>query len=216
MADEDLPLSAEARFAEVLAELPAVERSVLALSEIGGLDTNEIAERLGTDPAIVLKLLARAREAVRVSLAARGRRGLSALLPFQSLWQIGSSVPALRAAGVAAAAAVIAVPSAVIGGTGGPGATHTAALHPDRAKFERSSRWTAVLSSLRERESACPPRRLPSPKGRPAEPSDRRPTPAWSARPRPRGRWRHGGTAAAPSQAGRRRRAQAAFAAALC
>ena len=60
VADVDLPLSAEGRFAEALAELPAVERSVLALSEIGGLDTAEIAERLGTDPAVVRKLLARA------------------------------------------------------------------------------------------------------------------------------------------------------------
>lgn len=61
LADEDLPLSAELRFAEALAELPAIERSALALSEIGGLDTNEIAERLGTEVAVVRKLLVRAR-----------------------------------------------------------------------------------------------------------------------------------------------------------
>lgn len=87
MADEDLPLSAEARFAEALAELPAVERSALALSEIGGLDTYEIAERLGTDPVVVRKLLTRARESVRTSIALRSRRGLSALIPFQNWWQ---------------------------------------------------------------------------------------------------------------------------------
>jgi hypothetical protein len=116
VADVDLPLSAEARFAEALAELPAVERSALALSEIGGLDTYEIAERLGTDPAIVLKLLARARESVRASLAARGRRGLNVLLPFQSLWQVGSSAPAMRAAGLVAAAVV--APTVAVGGAG--------------------------------------------------------------------------------------------------
>jgi predicted DNA-binding protein (UPF0251 family) len=87
LADEDLPQSAEMRFAEALAELPAVERSALALSDIGGLDTHEIAERLGTDAAVVRKLLFRARESVRTSLAAGGRRGLVAVLPFQSLWQ---------------------------------------------------------------------------------------------------------------------------------
>ena len=116
VADRDLPLSAETRFAEVLAELPAVERSVLALSEIGGLDTNEIAERLGTDPAIVRKLLARGRESVRTSLATRGRRGLTALLPFQTLWQVGSSAPSMRAAGLVAAAVV--APTVAIGGAG--------------------------------------------------------------------------------------------------
>jgi DNA-directed RNA polymerase specialized sigma24 family protein len=66
-----LPLSAAARFAQALAELPAVERSALALSELGGLDKHEIAERLGTDPAIVLRLLARARESVRNSPSAQ-------------------------------------------------------------------------------------------------------------------------------------------------
>jgi DNA-directed RNA polymerase specialized sigma24 family protein len=69
--DGALTLSQGARFAAALAALPAVERSALALSEIGGLDKHEIAERLGTDPAIVLKLLARARESVRNSPAAR-------------------------------------------------------------------------------------------------------------------------------------------------
>ncbi len=106
LADEDLPLSAEARFAEALAELPAVERSVLALSEIGGLDTLEIADRLGTDPVVVRKLLARARESVRTSLETRGRRGITALIPFQSWWQTGSSAPVVRATGAVAAAVV--------------------------------------------------------------------------------------------------------------
>jgi hypothetical protein len=101
-ADEDLPLSAEARFAEALAELPAVERSALALSEIGGLDTEEIARYLGTEPAVVTSVLARARHAVRASLAARGR-GLAALLPLQSWWQTGGAAPAARAAGTVAA-----------------------------------------------------------------------------------------------------------------
>jgi hypothetical protein len=114
LADVDLPLSAEARFAEALADLPAVERSALALSEIGGLDPNEIAERLGTDPAVVRKLLARARQSVRASLASRARRGLTALLPFQGLWQAGSSAPTLRAAGLVAAAVV--APTVAIGG----------------------------------------------------------------------------------------------------
>ena len=80
-------LSTQPRFAEVLAELPAVERSALALSEIGGLDTSEIAYRLGTDPAVVRKLLFHARESVRGSLTAHGRRGLVAAAPFQSLWR---------------------------------------------------------------------------------------------------------------------------------
>jgi predicted DNA-binding protein (UPF0251 family) len=76
LADEDQPLSAEARFAAALSRLPAVERSALALSEIGGLDAEEIAERLGTDPSIVRKLLARARESVRESIALHSSRGL--------------------------------------------------------------------------------------------------------------------------------------------
>lgn len=116
LADEDRPLSAELRFAEALAELPAVERSALALSEIGGLDTDEIAERLGTDSATVRKLLARAREAVRTSLAVRGR-GLTALVPFQSLWQLGSSAPALRTAGAVLAATAVMGPSMLVGRT---------------------------------------------------------------------------------------------------
>jgi RNA polymerase sigma factor (sigma-70 family) len=90
-ADEDevLALSAEARFADVLAELPAVEQSALALSDIGGLDTNEIAERLGTEPAVVRKLLMRARESVQASLAEHGDREPASDLPFQNLWQAG-------------------------------------------------------------------------------------------------------------------------------
>jgi len=139
MADEDLPLSAEALFAEALAELPAVERSALALSEIGGLDASEIAERLGTDPAVVRKLLARARESVRASLAMRGR-GLTALLPFQSLWQTGPSAPVVRAAGVVAAAVI--GPSVVVGGAGAE-APHAAAApsRPLRVQaFERPER----------------------------------------------------------------------------
>ncbi len=67
IADEDPPLSVKVRLAKALAELPAVERCALALSRIGGLDAEEIAQRLGTDPAIVQKLLARARESVRAS-----------------------------------------------------------------------------------------------------------------------------------------------------
>jgi hypothetical protein len=128
VADVDLPLSAEARFAEALAELPAVERSVLALSEIGGLDTYEIAERLGTDPAIVRKLLARARQSVRAALATRGRRGLTALLPVQSLWQVGSSMPTMRAAGLVAAAVV--APTVAIGGARAD-APHATFIRPD-------------------------------------------------------------------------------------
>ena len=89
---------------------------MLALSEIGGLDTPEIAERLGTDPAVVMKLLARAGESVRATLATRGRRGLTALLPLESLWQAGTSVPTMRAAGLVAAAVV--APTVAIGGAG--------------------------------------------------------------------------------------------------
>ena len=128
MADVDLPLSAEGRFAEALAELPAVERSALALSEIGGLETDEIAERLGTEPAVVQKLLARARESVRASLSATGRRGLAALLPLQSVWQPGASGSAVRAAGVVAAAVV--APSVLIGGAAAD-APHARAIPAD-------------------------------------------------------------------------------------
>lgn len=137
VADVDLPLSAEARFAEALAELPAVERSVLALSEIGGLDTHEIAERLGTDPAVVRKLLARARESVRATLATRGRRGLTALLPLQSWLQAGSSVPTMRAAGLVAAAVV--APTVAIGGAGS-GAPRATLTRPDAPVF-RAFEW---------------------------------------------------------------------------
>ena len=66
-APEDNAPSAGARFADVLAELPAAERSALALSELGGLNPREIAERLGTDPAIVRRLLLRARESMQAS-----------------------------------------------------------------------------------------------------------------------------------------------------
>lgn len=104
MPDEDRPLSAELRFAEALAELPAIERSALALSEIGGLGTEEIAQRLGTDAVVVRKVLARAREAVRATIAERGRRSLTALVPFQSWWSSGSTAPVVRTAGAVAAA----------------------------------------------------------------------------------------------------------------
>lgn len=149
VADVDLPLSAERRFAEALAELPAVERSVLALSEIGGLDMYEIAERLGTDPAIVRKLLARARESVRTSLATRGRRGLTALLPLQNLWQAGTSVPTMRAAGLVAAAVV--APTVAIGGAGAdaPRAILTRPDAPVVRAFEWSQRGPLVPSRAR-------------------------------------------------------------------
>jgi sigma-70-like protein len=155
VADVDLPLSAEARFAEALAELPAVERSALALSEIGGLDTAEIAERLGTDPAVVSKLLARARDSVRVSLATRGRRGLTALVPVQTQCHLGSSAPTLRAAGLVAAAVV--APTVAIGGAGAdaphPGVSRSEALVV-RAT-ERSQR--GPLSPSRARISLARP-----------------------------------------------------------
>ena len=106
MPDEDRPLSAELRFAEALAELPAIERSALALSEIGGLGTDEIALRLGTDAAVVRKVLARARETVRATIAVRGRRGLTAFLPFQNWWSTGSAAPVVRTAGAVAAAVI--------------------------------------------------------------------------------------------------------------
>lgn len=106
MPDEDRPLSAELRFAEALAELPAIERSALALSEIGGLGTDEIAQRLGTDAAVVRKVLARARETVRATIAVRGRRSLTALIPFQNWWSTGSTAPVVRTAGAVAAAVI--------------------------------------------------------------------------------------------------------------
>ena len=106
LADEDRPFSAELCFAEALAELPAIERSALALSEIGGLGADEIAQRLGTDAAVVRKVLARARETVRATIAVRGRRGLSALIPFQSWWSSGSTAPVVRTAGAVAAAVI--------------------------------------------------------------------------------------------------------------
>jgi len=137
LADEDMPLSAEAQFAEALAELPAVERSALALSEIGGLDTDEIAERLGTDPAVVRRVLACARASVRASLEVRGRRGMAALFPYQSWWQTGSSGSAVRAAGVVAAAVVGS--SVAIGGAAAdlPRATLTAPDSPRVRALER-------------------------------------------------------------------------------
>lgn len=104
LADEDLPLSAELRFAEALAELPAIERSALALSEIGGLGTEEIAQRLGTDVTVVQKLLVRARLTVRATIAVRARRGVLALIPFQNWWSSGSTGPVVRTAGAVAAA----------------------------------------------------------------------------------------------------------------
>ncbi|HVM68307.1 MAG TPA: sigma-70 region 4 domain-containing protein, partial [Gaiellaceae bacterium] len=111
--DEDAPLSAEASFAEVLAELPAVERSALALSEIGGLEPDEIAARLGTDVDVAETVLGRARTTARMKLRDR-RAGLAALLPWQ--WLLPSGAPAARAAGVVAAAVVgttVAVTTAV-------------------------------------------------------------------------------------------------------
>ena len=165
MADEDLPLSAEARFAEALAELPAVERSALALSEIGGLDTNEIAQRLGTDPAVVRKLLLRARESVRASLSMQGRRGLAALLPFQNVWQ--SSGPAVRAAGVVVAAVV--APTVVIGGASAdaPRATLTSPDPPHVRALEIVDRPVPVRSPVVDvvatAAAAVAPARRPAP-----------------------------------------------------
>jgi RNA polymerase sigma factor (sigma-70 family) len=68
--DEDAPLSAEARFFDALAQLPAAERSALALSELGGLEPDEIAQRLGTDRETAERLVSRARATVRA--ASRG------------------------------------------------------------------------------------------------------------------------------------------------
>lgn len=69
--DEGLRLSARVGFAKALADLPAIERSVLALSGIGGLDDAAVAQRLGTDVAMVRRLLRRAHASVRVSMALR-------------------------------------------------------------------------------------------------------------------------------------------------
>lgn len=134
VADEDLPLSAEARFAEALAELPAVERSALALSEIGGLDPEEIAERLGTEPAVVGKLLLRARATVRTSLAVRSPRGLVALLPLQTWWQSGSAAPAMRAAGVVAS---VVVGTGVATGGASADALRPPLVAPDAARSQQ-------------------------------------------------------------------------------
>jgi predicted DNA-binding protein (UPF0251 family) len=79
--DEDAPLSAEARFADALAQLPADERSALALSELGGLEADEIARRLGTDRETAERLVSHARARVRATLAEKGRKFLSGLLP---------------------------------------------------------------------------------------------------------------------------------------
>jgi hypothetical protein len=179
LADEDQPLSAEARFAEALAELPAVERSALALSEIGGLDTDEIAERLGTDPAVVQRLLSRARESVRASLS--GRRGLAALLPLQNLWQLGSSAPAVRAAGVVAAAVV--APSVVTGGVAAdaPRARAITAQPPAVRAVVDTRRST--FSAPRARITVARPAVATTPPEPAAEPRRRSVRP--SVRPRP-------------------------------
>jgi len=100
---EDAPLSEETAFADVLAELPAVERSALALSEIGGLEPEEIAARLGTDLEVATTVLGRARATARMKLRDR-RAGLAALVPWQ--WLLPGGAPAARAAGVVAAAVV--------------------------------------------------------------------------------------------------------------
>jgi hypothetical protein len=104
--DEDLPLSAEARFAEAFAQLPADERSALALSEIGGLEPDEIAERLGTGEDAAAALVARARASLRAALAQPGRRLLGLLGPLQQAAHSGAGGPAARAAGAAVLAAV--------------------------------------------------------------------------------------------------------------
>lgn len=169
LADEDLPLSAEARFAEALSELPPVERSALALSEIGGLDTEEIASRMGTEPAVVRKLLDRARASVQTNLAGAGRRGVSALLPLQSWWQSGASAPAVRTAGAVAAAVV--GTGVAIGGASAEAplppltAPDTPAAHaiesspPGRPLLARAAASTAAASPIRahRRESVTVP-----------------------------------------------------------
>ena len=105
LRDEDAPLAAEARFAEVLSELPAVERSVLALSEIGGLADEEIAIRLGTNVGVVESVLDRARTTARTKL--RERRSALALLPQLAGWLTqGSAGPVAKAAGAVAAVVV--------------------------------------------------------------------------------------------------------------
>ena len=143
LADEDLPLSAEARFAEALSELPPVERSALALAEIGGLNEEEIAERLGTEPDVVRKLLHRARASVRTAIAGSSRRGLTALLPLQNWWQTGASAPAVRAAGAVAAAVV---------GTGV--AIGGASADPPRAALTAPDRPTAHTVATRRLEGS--------------------------------------------------------------
>jgi hypothetical protein len=173
-----LPLSAEARFAEALAELPAVERSALALSEIGGLDADEIAERLGTDAVVVGKLLTRARKSVRASLEHGGRRGLGALIPFQNWWQSGSSGPAVRAAG-AVAAAVVGTGVAIGGASADaprqvlktPDPPVARAFDPPRARPVTPARVAAVgVAAAGEAPVARP--------GRPSLPAQKPPPPA--------------------------------------
>lgn len=146
MADEDLSLSAEARFAEARAGLPAVERSALALSEIGGLDPHEIAERLGTDAVVVRKLLRRARESVRTSSSLQSRRGLAVLLPFQNLFQTGFSGPVARTAGVIAAAIV--APSVAIGGAAAD-LPRVTAVTPDLPLVSSFDRGTGHVAPAR-------------------------------------------------------------------
>lgn len=187
LAAEDMPLSAETRFAEALADLPAVERSALALSEIGGLDPNEIAERLGTDPVIVRKVLARARESVRTTLAVRSRRGLTALIPFQSWWQTGSSAPAVRAAGAVAAAVV---GTTVAMGSAPPDGPRSVLTSPDPPAARTLaaapvSRATPRISGLAVKgvppTQAAPPVRpvsTPAPAPAPAPETAPRPSPA--------------------------------------
>jgi hypothetical protein len=103
---EDEALTADAEFAEAFSELPAQEKSVLALAEIGGLQPGEIAHRLHTDVVVIDAMLARARRTMRAKL--RAKRGWPSLVPLDGWLSSAGPGPSLavRAAGAVAAAAL--------------------------------------------------------------------------------------------------------------
>lgn len=141
--DEDMPLSAEARFAEAFRRLSAEERSALALSDIGGLGSEEIATRMGTEREIVEGLIARARESIRAALVEPGRRLLGAFGAFQHGWlQGGVAGPTGRSAG-AVAAAVLGIGAAFDGSALPPRPVPPQAVEPGTGAVESGVPATA-------------------------------------------------------------------------
>jgi RNA polymerase sigma-70 factor, ECF subfamily len=149
--DADFPLSADlphelaTSLAEALAELPAEQRQVFVLRELGGLSYDEIAAETDSTVGAIQMQLFRARRSLRERLepptVARRRAGLFVPLPgwlTSIVSRVDISLPAVRTAGAFGASV-----AAVVGGT--IAVTEVAADTPPAAVEPRPALVTRVV-----------------------------------------------------------------------